>query len=209
MATREESTASKPRKARAAKWTGETELLLAEWGDRAAAAKCAHYELVDRYRKRYTRLGVPVVVLSSIVGTSLFATLSEEAISEKFRFGAASISVLAAVFAALQTFLRYGERAERHMVAADWYAGLHRRARQVLALPPDDRPDMVKCLDEMRRELARVGQQSPEIGEKHWHTTAQKFGIDDRSPRRTSLLSAVEGGEAVLEDSLGKRDESV
>lgn len=54
-------------------WTKETEALL-EGATRTAIAKTAHFQLVELYRRRYTELGIPVVVLSSIVGTGLFAT---------------------------------------------------------------------------------------------------------------------------------------
>lgn len=165
-------------------WTKETEALLQEWATRTAIAKTAHFQLVDVYRSRYTQLGVPVVALSSVVGTGLFATLSEDAVSRPLRFVAGVISVLAAVFGGLQTFLRYGERAEKHMVAADWYAAINRRINQLLALAPNQRPEAGTCLDEVRKEMARIGQQSPEIGQKRWDTIAAQVGLADlRAPR--------------------------
>lgn len=175
-------------------WTKETETLLEEWATRTAIAKTAHFQLVELYRRRYTELGIPVVVLSSIVGTGLFATLSEDAVSRPLRFGAGVISVLAAVVAGLQTFLRYGERAEKHMVAADWYAALNRRINQLLALSPDLRPEATKCLDEVRKEMARIGQQSPEIGQKRWDEIAADVGLTDlpASPRRRRRAAASE-----------------
>ncbi|MBW3668966.1 MAG: SLATT domain-containing protein [Actinobacteria bacterium] len=166
-------------------WTKETEALLREWATRTAIAKTAHFQLVELFRRRYTELGVPVVVLSSIVGTGLFATLSEDAVSRPLRALAGVISVLAAVVAGLQTFLRYGERAEKHMVAADWYAAVNRRINQLLALPPDQRPEAAKCLDDVRKEMARIGQQSPEIGQKRWDQIAADFGLAEVPGART------------------------
>src|SRR5688500_6923373 len=91
-------------------WTAETEALLGDWADRSAAAKRAHYRLVDRYRAQHHRLGIPVVMLSSLVGTSLFATLSEPEISQTLRLLSGLVSIVAAVLAGFQTFLRFSER---------------------------------------------------------------------------------------------------
>src|SRR5687767_7886895 len=162
---------------RRSKWTDEAEALLREWGDRAAAAKRCHYELVETYRRRHTRLGIPVVVISSLVGTSLFATLGEPEVSQVLRLTAGLVSVVAAVLAGVQTFLRYSELAERHMIAADWYAACQRRVEQVLAIPAEDRTEPAKTLDEVRKELARIGQHSPEIGEKRWRQIVKQFNL--------------------------------
>lgn len=190
-------------------WTKDTEALLGEWATRTAIAKKAHFQLVELYRRRNTELGIPVVVLSSVVGTGLFATLSEDAVSRPLRAVAGVISVLAAVVAGLQTFLRYGERAEKHMVAADWYAALNRRINQLLALPADQRPEAAKCLDEVRKEMARIGQQSPEIGQKRWDAMAAEVGLSDvpaARPSRRRRLTTTEGASVLALDSRHKSD---
>jgi hypothetical protein len=61
-------------------------------------------------------LGVPVVVLTTFVGTSVFATLQED-VNTSLRILVGAVSVFAAVLASLQTFLRYPERAEKHRIA--------------------------------------------------------------------------------------------
>src|SRR5947199_1891835 len=92
-------------------WDEHTEALLQDWHNRAAAAQHAHYLLAHRLRRRNLGLGIPAVVFSSIVGTSLFATLTRENVNTSLRILIGCISVLAAVAAALQTFLRFAERA--------------------------------------------------------------------------------------------------
>jgi hypothetical protein len=174
------------------KWTDEAEALLREWGDRAAAAKKCHYELVESYRSRHTRLGIPVVILSSLVGTSLFATLGEPEVSQVLRLVAGLVSVVAAVLAGVQTFLRYSELAERHMIAADWYAACQRRVEQLLALPSEDRVDPAKALDEVRKELARIGQHSPEIGERRWREITREFRLRETTWHPEEVGGAVE-----------------
>src|SRR5947208_10376766 len=92
-------------------WNDAHDALVQDWHNRAAAAQHAHYLLAHRLRRRNLGLGIPAVVFSSIVGTSLFATLTRENVNTSLRILIGCISVLAAVAAALQTFLRFAERA--------------------------------------------------------------------------------------------------
>jgi hypothetical protein len=84
--------------------------LLREWNDRAAATAETHYSIAARLGRYNVRLGVPVVVLTTFDGTSVFATLQEQ-VNVGLRIGNGIISVLAGVLASLQTFMRFTERA--------------------------------------------------------------------------------------------------
>src|SRR5919197_2648456 len=121
----------------AVSWDKHAEVLLKDWRQRMAAASEAHYKLASGLRRKNLMLGIPVVICSSVVGTSLFATLTDPkaAIPPTFKIAIGSISLVAAILAALQTFLRFGERAEKHVVAADWYAAVRRDIDQLLVLP--------------------------------------------------------------------------
>jgi hypothetical protein len=169
-----ESRTSGTRRSRtAATWDAKTEAVLRDWHQRATAAKNAHYTKAGRLRRSNILLGVPVVVFSSVVGTSLFATLTKSNVDSGLRIVIGTVSVAAAVLAALQTFLRFAERAEKHVVAADWYAALARETAELLALTPEERGNAKDTLDRVRKELAKVGQQSPEIGQKLWSRYAR------------------------------------
>lgn len=165
-------------------WDECAEALLKDWRQRMAAASEAHYKLASGLRRKNLMLGVPVVIFSSIVGTSLFATLAhpEAGIPPTFKITIGSISVAAAILAALQTFLRFGERAEKHVVAADWYAAVRRDIDQLLVLSAKERGTPKNCFDRIRKEMSKVGQQSPEIGNRPWKVMAAKYGVHDPAP---------------------------
>jgi hypothetical protein len=86
--------------------------------------------------------------------------------------------VAAAILAALQTFLRFGERAD----AADWYAAVRRDIDQLLVLSAEERGTPKSCFDRIRKEMSKVGQQSPEIGNRPWKVMAKKYGVYDPAP---------------------------
>lgn len=165
--------------ARDTAWAPQQTKLLSEWGHRARAAQHAHYFLASRLRLRNLWLGIPTVVFSAVVGTSVFAALARPNAEIPPAFGAAVgvLSVMAAVMAALQTFLRFAERAEKHVVAGDWYAAIARQIDELLAFPPERRGDAREVLDGIRKEMNKASQSFPEMGEGLWHSMAKAYGV--------------------------------
>ena len=151
--------------------------LLGDWQQRAAAGSEAHYGLATRYARLNVRFGVPVVALTTFVGTSVFATL-EHKINIALRVAVGIVSVLAAILASLQTFLRFGERSERHRAAAEKWAALRREIDEMRALHPTylaSRGDPKQYLDDLRRRMDEIAQQSPELGEHGWLRSGRRY----------------------------------
>jgi len=164
-----------------AAWSLEQDRLLTEWHKRVWASQSAHYSMATALRARNLWLGMPVVVLSTLVGTSLFATLSNshDPVAPQLRLLVGCISVAAAVLAALQTFLRFSARSEQHTLAADWYSSLRRDLEEVLATPPTQRDRPVPTLDRLRKEMNKIGSQAPMIGERVWLRCAEAYGVTE------------------------------
>ncbi len=76
---------------------------------RAWAAQIAHYRVASRLRKYNLMLGLPVVIFTTVVGTSLFATLSQDELPWGLRVGLGCVSVVAAILAGIQTFLNFAK----------------------------------------------------------------------------------------------------
>jgi hypothetical protein len=158
-------------------WTPNVLALLRDWESRAASSSEAHYALATRLSKSNIRFGVPVVALTTFVGTSVFATLQEH-VNIGLRVLVGMLSVLAAVLASLQTFLRFGERAEKHRASAELWSSIRREIDEMLALHPTylaSRGDPKQYLDELRRKMDEISQQSPEMGEQGWWWTHRHY----------------------------------
>jgi hypothetical protein len=159
-----------------AAWTSEVEHLLEDWRNRVYAAQAAHYASADRFRLLNYLVGVPATIFSSVVGTALFTGL-EKGSPKTLVIG--SVSIAAAVLAALQTFLRFAERASQHATAGDWYSAVRRDIEQLLHLGATDRGLPKECLDEVRKEMNRVGQNSPELSGSEWKRQAKRFRVKE------------------------------
>jgi hypothetical protein len=162
-------------------WTQPERDLLDDWAGRVTAAQHAHYYLMTRLRRKNMALGLPVVILSAVVGTALFASVANQdaKIPSGVRLLIGSISVLAAVLAGVQTFLKFSERAEQHGLAADWLAAVRRDIDLMRATPEPLRGDPREALTGLRKEINKIAQNAPGIGEKVWHDYAGRYGVKE------------------------------
>ena len=130
----------------------------------------AHYFAAEIYAKRHHRIGFPTIALSAAVATSIFSALNES-VATWIRIVAGAIAVIAAILTALQTFLGYGERAEKHRNAGARYEKL-RRDIDVFQLkfgaagnPSATREDALKALQGIATELGSLATDSPSLSE--------------------------------------------
>jgi hypothetical protein len=105
----------------------------------------------------HVRLGVPVVSLSTIVGSAIFATLTATP-NAILTVVAGLTSIAVATLAALQTFFGYSERAGKHRLASpnlDMALELLNELTQRLKQHEQESPDVPdRYYDQARREQA-------------------------------------------------------
>ncbi|MGF6965197.1 hypothetical protein OKW43_002202 [Paraburkholderia sp. WC7.3g] len=158
----------------------ETELLL-KWIRRARESQMSHYDMADLLSARERRMGWLVTALTAFVGTAVFASLSAPPVSIGMRIVVGLVSVAAAMSAALQTFLRYAERAEKHRAAGARYGAVRRRLEAVFAGDADARE--THYLSAIRTELDRLAEDSPNVPPRIFYRT-QRTLLADRPRRR-------------------------
>jgi hypothetical protein len=158
-------------------WTSEVDALLGHWRSRVYAAQTAYYWQAERLWRWHYLLGVPMIFMSAVVGSSLFAEKGggigiPTAVT-------ATLGGLTALLASLQTFLKLAETATRNTAAADWYAAIRRDIEALQALPRHLRGDVRVRLDAIRKDINKAGQNAPAIGERLWTRVAERFGVKE------------------------------
>jgi len=158
-------------------WTEQVSELLMDWHNRVYAAQSAHYAAAQLFRRLNYLVGIPAIVSSSIVGTAIFSGLEKNSPRASL---VAGTSILAAVLAGLQTFLRFSERAAHHATAADWFSAIRRDIEEILHLPKEYRGKAKESLDKVRKEMNRAAQDSPELSVRFWTRESRRFGVKER-----------------------------
>jgi hypothetical protein len=164
-------------------WEPSIEQLYTGWHRRVVAVEEGHHRMADRLNRRSIGLGLPVVVLSTLVGTTAFASLQKtEHIDAWIKVAVGSVGVAAAILASAQTFLGYAKRSERHRIASIRYESLRRDMAQAIALPPSARPDAHQELDRVRTRMEKYAKESPAVPERLWRQLCGKFEIKPSPP---------------------------
>src|ERR671937_406780 len=104
--------------------------LLLGWLVHAHKGRDRHDLAARVYERGRYALGIPTLIATTIVGTSVFSTLSSPG-SAPTRLWVGLFSLLAAVLAALQTFLDLPTRSERHRSIAVKYKAAIREPEQM------------------------------------------------------------------------------
>ena len=159
---------------RLARWDAKTAQVLDDWYVRASAAQYGHQAKSDLSRRRSLLIGIPLVILSTLVGTTVFAAASNHAPTTTSKVLVGSVSILAAVLAGVQTLLSYSQLAEKHRIAAFRYANLRRDI--ALTIVRKDSGEVEK----IRREMDKIGADAPLIGEPTWSRCLRRA---EREPR--------------------------
>lgn len=136
-----------------------------EWKKRISRSHRSHKIAAAFYEGWSRRLGITATVLSAIVGTTVFSTLQEASLPLAIKILLGLLSVAAAVFAALQTYLKLPELAQNHSKAATDFGDLRRRIERLEANPPS--PEKLEvALAAVDEEWGTLSDRSPIIAQK-------------------------------------------
>lgn len=136
------------------------ELVLA-WLRRARESQLAHYEMATRLSRRHLMMGVPVVVISAVVGASAFASVLAELVPVWAKVAVGTASVLAGVLAALQTFFKFSERAERHKIFGAKFGAIRRELETLHAA--GRAAEESNFISVLRERLDRLAEEAPAV----------------------------------------------
>jgi SMODS and SLOG-associating 2TM effector domain family 4 len=174
---------SDPAVDRSSAWSKPVLERLRDWECRAAAASEVHFDVAEDLSRRNVWLGIPVVVLTAIVGTSLFASVTGGGAAVGIRIAAGTISLIAGVLASIQTFLRFGARAEQHRVAAERWAAIRREIEKARALSAEQVGDAKQLLDDIKARMDEAAEKSPVMPKRRWLRALAKEERESRSRR--------------------------
>jgi Protein of unknown function (DUF4231) len=143
---------------------GSPDELVLAWIRRTREAQMSHYEMAEQLSRRHHWMGVPVIVIAAVVGTSAFASVLSELIPLWAKLCVGAASVLAAVLAALQTFFKFSERAERHKTFGAKFGAVRRELETLHA--SGHASQEANYVNMLREKLDRLAEEAPAVPSK-------------------------------------------
>jgi len=137
-----------------------------------------HYQAGKGAARKHSLFGLPVVITTSAVGTSIFATVSADP-SLVWRIITGLLSLLAAVLASIQTFFDFQGQSTKHKTAGVRY-GILRRDIELLILKyshaqSDTREQALADLHSIADRLGKLAEESPDLADSFYQQAERRF----------------------------------
>ncbi|MET8303756.1 MULTISPECIES: SLATT domain-containing protein [Micromonospora] len=162
----------------------QADKLLQTWLRRAREGQHSHHEAGKFLKRANYWLAIPVIVITTVLGTGAFAALTSNVPgSLKITFGV--FSIVAAILSALQIHLRFPERAEKHKTLGAQYGNIRRRIEAIIATPHDEREERQRLLDEIRGKFDALSTEGDVVSRRIFDKTLAR--LDARDKRRASV----------------------
>lgn len=148
------------------------ELILRDAGlyrERVQVRCNAHFHMCRKYQRRHNMVGIPAVIFGTIVSTTIFSRLAENAKDSPLLWFTGAFALAAVVLSALQTFFNFSAVSAQHKQAAVKFEAirhdLDNLIRSLLIDPPaqDDIKEVLKALYDITAGINQVSQEAPSI----------------------------------------------
>lgn len=147
------------------KWSEADEELLKEWADHAVCYRWLHENAHKKYNTIYTKLNIPIIIISTITGTANFAQskISDPVTRDFVAMGIGFFSISAGILATVLSFFKISEKKEKHNNCAKLWDKLHRNIQVEMVKPPSERMAKKTMMDITKKEYDRLVDDSPII----------------------------------------------
>lgn len=129
------------------------------WLRRARESQFSHYNAAKRLGSYGRVFGVPVIVITAIVGASAFASILSQTVPLYAKLIAGLCSLAATVLSSLQTFFKFSERSEAHRVFGAKF-GAVRRELEVLHIQAQIKSTELAAV---RTKLDKLADEAPDV----------------------------------------------
>jgi hypothetical protein len=153
--------------------------LLKKWLNGITTAHVAYSKLTAEYKQRSRMLGLIVTIISTIIGTSIFASLNVSN-NQIILAVVGTVSLLASILSGVNTFLNYGELASTYSDASSKWGELRRHVEEV-SVTINDLHALDAAIQDIETKWNTLTKTTPPIPEKTY--TKVKEEISKPKPK--------------------------
>jgi hypothetical protein len=165
------------------------EEILDQWRVGIRISQRAHLEASKYYQRLHLFLGVPNVVIATLLGTAVFINLLNST-TEWAKYVLAILSVIMIASSSLQAFLRYAERSERHRTTASQLGEVRRQLEEMLVFKSTNPIDKTMT-EAVRRKWDSADLQAPTIPTAIYHSVENRVDAAEREMKAHTSNSTV------------------
>ncbi len=141
--------------------------LIESWKKRLREIQHTQYEASKTLMKYHYWLGVPSVILATVVSSAIFLSIQKQGINEAVKLGFGLVSAVSTILIGLQTFFKYNERAEKHRTYGSKAGSLRRQLEQYLNQGNIESFSEEK-LDKIRETYDQISTEAPSVSDRAW-----------------------------------------
>jgi len=158
-------------------WKQEEEELLRQWADKAQCYQWLHMRSRDVYQRKNAAYTIPVIIISTFVGTANFAQDRFPEENRKYvAMGVGALSIAAGIISTVSQFLKVSELNEAHRIASLSWGKFYRSVKTEITRHPLDRNLPSLVITQNKEEYDRLVEISPPIPKKILLEFQKKFG---------------------------------
>ena len=153
------------KKINAASWTNNMELLMKQWGEKAAGLRFMHSHTGGKWKKFADNLSISGILVTGIASTlSLLATnVRDDNIKNGFLYGVGGIGLISTLIQSFKKFYNAEEKAAEHNMIAKQFGSYYRKMTLQMGMSRFDRNPADVLTNWALEEYERLQQDAPSI----------------------------------------------
>lgn len=157
-------------------WNDKNEKLIVSIGYNCGIYKQLHEESSRYYKRLSKMISLSLLVFSVFLTTDSIINLLKDDILIIFQ---KIIIFIVAIISIMNNFLKYGERSEQHLQAANSFNIIYNDIRNMMCIYRKDRMNAVKYIQQTLKDYDQLEISSPEIPVKFIKKMEKKIQTDD------------------------------
>ena len=165
------------KKVNAESWSDNMELLMKQWGEKAAGLRFMHSHSGSQWKGFANKLAITGIIVTGVASTmSLIATsVDDQDVKDGILFGVGGIGLISTLLQSFKKFYNAEEKAADHSSVAKQFGSFYRYMTLQLGMSREDRDPADVLTTWALKEYERLQQEAPPIGGASITLFNQKF----------------------------------
>lgn len=165
------------KKVNADSWSDNMELLMKQWGEKAAGLRFMHSHSGSQWKGFANKLAISGIIVTGVASTmSLIATsVDDQDVKDGILFGVGGIGLISTLLQSFKKFYNAEEKAADHSSVAKQFGSFYRYMTLQLGMSREDRDPADVLTTWALKEYERLQQEAPPIGGASIALFNQKF----------------------------------